>query len=104
MTLAVHERTKLGIVGPNGSGKTTLLRLLAGELRPDSGEVVRRQGLILGRVQQDDRELLARDPTVADALYRSQAELELEAHRGELAAAAHEPRGCASSSASTTRR
>jgi ATP-binding cassette subfamily F protein 3 len=90
--LAVHERTKLGIVGPNGSGKTTLLRLLAGDLRPDGGEVVRRQGLILGRVAQDDRELLARDPTVADALYRSHAELELEAIAGELAGAAHDPR------------
>ena len=87
----MHERTKLGIVGPNGSGKTTLLRLLAGDIKPDSGEVVRRQGLILGRVAQDDRELLALDPTVADALYRSQAELQLERLAGELAEAAHDP-------------
>ncbi|HYV19776.1 MAG TPA: ABC transporter ATP-binding protein [Verrucomicrobiae bacterium] len=29
-----------GILGPNGSGKTTLLRLLAGLLRPDSGQVI----------------------------------------------------------------
>jgi ATPase subunit of ABC transporter with duplicated ATPase domains len=28
-----------GLVGENGAGKTTLLRLLAGELRPDSGHV-----------------------------------------------------------------
>ena len=91
MTLAVHERTKLGVVGPNGSGKTTLLRLLAGELRPDRGEVVRKQGLVLGRVEQDDRGLLALDPTVADALYRSHAELQLERLAGELAAAAHDP-------------
>ena len=74
----MHERTKLAIVGPNGSGKTTLLRLLSGDLRPDAGEVVRKQGLVLGRLEQDDRELLRLDPTVADALYRSQAELELE--------------------------
>jgi ATP-binding cassette subfamily F protein 3 len=91
VTLAVHERTKLGVVGPNGSGKTTLLRLLAGDLKPDSGEVVLRQGLVLGRLAQDDRELLALDPTVADALYRSQAELQLEALAGELADAAHDP-------------
>jgi iron complex transport system ATP-binding protein len=28
-----------GIVGPNGAGKSTLTRVLAGELRPDMGEV-----------------------------------------------------------------
>jgi ATP-binding cassette, subfamily F, member 3 len=78
-------------VGPNGSGKTTLLRLLAGELRPDSGEVVRKQNLVLGRLAQDDRELLRLNPTVADALYRSQAELELERLAGELAEAAADP-------------
>jgi ATPase subunit of ABC transporter with duplicated ATPase domains len=91
VTLAVHERTKLAIVGPNGSGKTTLLRLLSGDLKPDSGEVVRKQGLVLGRLAQDDRDLLRLDPTVADALYRSPAELELERLAGELAEAAHDP-------------
>src|SRR5664280_2521743 len=30
---------RVGVVGVNGSGKTTLLRLLAGDLRPDSGRV-----------------------------------------------------------------
>lgn len=29
-----------GIIGENGAGKSTLLRILAGELRPDRGEVV----------------------------------------------------------------
>ncbi len=29
----------VGIVGPNGAGKTTLFRLIAGEEKPDSGEI-----------------------------------------------------------------
>jgi ABC-2 type transport system ATP-binding protein len=30
----------VGVIGPNGAGKTTLLSVLAGDLRPDAGEIV----------------------------------------------------------------
>lgn len=39
VSLRVRPGETLGIVGPNGSGKSTLLQLLAGLLRPHSGEV-----------------------------------------------------------------
>jgi ABC-2 type transport system ATP-binding protein len=37
--LAVYPKEVYGLLGPNGSGKTTTLSMLAGILRPDSGEV-----------------------------------------------------------------
>ncbi|MBF0401778.1 MAG: ATP-binding cassette domain-containing protein [Magnetococcales bacterium] len=41
------------LVGRNGMGKTTLMKLLAGELQPDSGEVVRQRGLRVARLEQE---------------------------------------------------
>ncbi|HHD15808.1 MAG TPA: ABC-F family ATP-binding cassette domain-containing protein [Euryarchaeota archaeon] len=41
-TLIINEGDRTGVVGPNGSGKTTLIRLLMGELKPDSGNLVSR--------------------------------------------------------------
>ena len=35
------ERGLIGLVGPNGCGKSTLLRLIAGELEPASGNILR---------------------------------------------------------------
>jgi ATP-binding cassette subfamily F protein uup len=43
--LVLSPGTRLGLLGPNGSGKSTLLRVLAGELEPDAGTVVRADGL-----------------------------------------------------------
>ncbi|MEV0321484.1 ribosomal protection-like ABC-F family protein [Streptomyces sp. NPDC050658] len=50
--LAAGERT--GIIGENGSGKTTLLRLLAGQERPDQGEIVVQADGGVGYLPQDE--------------------------------------------------
>jgi branched-chain amino acid transport system ATP-binding protein len=39
VALEVREGETHAIIGPNGAGKTTLIAQLAGELRPDAGEV-----------------------------------------------------------------
>jgi len=46
--LVLHEREILGVIGPNGAGKTTLFRLIAGSVRPTSGEVRLREQAVTG--------------------------------------------------------
>lgn len=41
VSLQIAEGTILGLLGPNGAGKTTLIKILAGLLRPDSGNARR---------------------------------------------------------------
>jgi branched-chain amino acid transport system ATP-binding protein len=40
VSFSVEEGTIVGLIGPNGAGKTTLFNLVAGALRPDSGQIV----------------------------------------------------------------
>ncbi|MDI3297677.1 MAG: ABC-F family ATP-binding cassette domain-containing protein [Bacillota bacterium] len=92
VSLAVEPRQRIGVVGRNGEGKSTLLRLMAGELLPDAGRVLRREGLRLRHVRQDAGSLDRRTPWErAEAAFaelrRLEAELrELEAELGRGAA------------------
>ena len=52
-TCTVLRDDRLAIVGENGCGKTTLLRLLAGELQPDEGSVVRGDTVKVGFFTQE---------------------------------------------------
>src|SRR6185437_12549148 len=38
VSLTVRPEEVFGLVGPNGSGKTTLIKILAGLIRPSSGD------------------------------------------------------------------
>jgi ATPase subunit of ABC transporter with duplicated ATPase domains len=65
VTFRVGEGTKMALVGANGCGKTTLLRILAGDISPNSGSVVRqgsvgvmRQFIGTGRGVSTVRDLL----------------------------------------------
>lgn len=39
LTIDIHGGSVTGLVGPDGAGKTTLMRMLAGLLKPESGEI-----------------------------------------------------------------
>ncbi|OGR33066.1 MAG: ABC transporter ATP-binding protein [Desulfuromonadales bacterium GWC2_61_20] len=51
--LTIEPGERLCLLGRNGCGKSTLLKLLAGELRPDGGEILRPQGLKVALVTQE---------------------------------------------------
>ena len=51
-TFAIEPGDCLAIVGPNGAGKSTLLSILAGELEPTAGCIVRRKGLQVASAEQ----------------------------------------------------
>jgi ATP-binding cassette subfamily F protein uup len=55
VSFTVSEGDRIGLIGPNGSGKSTLLRILAGDVRPDSGEIAARKRIRLSYVEQDSK-------------------------------------------------
>ena len=52
-SLQVEAGDRICLFGRNGTGKSTLLHLINGDLLPDGGEIIRRQGLRSAYVAQD---------------------------------------------------
>jgi ATP-binding cassette subfamily F protein 3 len=76
----IQAGQKIGLVGLNGAGKSTLLKIIAGEIKPDSGAVFRARETRIGYLAQQP----ALDPTrtvwqealsAATELLRVEAEL-----------------------------
>lgn len=40
VSLHIKKNTVYGLLGPNGAGKSTTLKMIAGMLRPSSGEIL----------------------------------------------------------------
>ena len=52
-TLQIEAGDRIGLLGRNGSGKSTLMKLLAGDVAPDSGEILRSGEVRTAMLPQD---------------------------------------------------
>lgn len=50
--LAIEPRERVCLIGRNGAGKSTTFRLIADEIEPDSGDIVRATGLVVSQLRQ----------------------------------------------------
>ena len=53
VNLAIEPGERIALIGRNGAGKSTLLRLLAGEHKPDDGEIRIEGGVRIARLEQE---------------------------------------------------
>lgn len=77
VNLRVEKGERISLLGRNGEGKTTMLRLLDGQLRPDSGEILRSSGLRVGYLPQEvPRDMSGQvQDVVAEGLARHQKDV-----------------------------
>lgn len=59
ISLQIERGEQVGLLGRNGVGKSTLLKIIAGELAPDEGDIIRQQGLRVAYLTQEVPQELA---------------------------------------------
>ena len=52
-SFTVGDRDRIGLVGRNGAGKSTMLKVVAGEIKPDEGQVAKSTTATIGYLHQD---------------------------------------------------
>ena len=93
LAFEVRAGERIGLVGPNGAGKTTLMQLLAGNDKPDYGDLYVRPGIRVSLLRQEPD--FAPDETMIDVVKSGLASLmelqhELEEAAQEMAEAEDE--------------
>ncbi|MGN0480879.1 MAG: ABC-F family ATP-binding cassette domain-containing protein [Lachnospiraceae bacterium] len=53
ISLGINQGDRIGVVGVNGTGKSTFLKVVAGILEPDSGKIVKGNGVKVSYLEQE---------------------------------------------------
>ena len=53
VNLQLDPGERVCLVGRNGAGKSTLMSVIAGEMKPDTGDVFRQPGALFARLTQE---------------------------------------------------
>ncbi len=53
VSLSIEMGERVCLLGRNGTGKSTLMKIVAGEIQPEDGELVVRQGARIARLEQE---------------------------------------------------
>ena len=81
LDVSIAAGDRLCVVGSNGKGKTTLLKLLAGYLRPASGEIALSPGVERGVFEQTNVSSLNPETTVEEEILFSHPDLDRQSAR-----------------------
>ena len=63
VTLQIERRERVCLVGRNGAGKSTLLKIIGREIIPDSGEVIREQGVRITLARPGSFRCISQEPS-----------------------------------------
>lgn len=58
LTIKIPRNAIVGIIGPNGVGKSTLFRMITGQEKPDSGEIIIGESVKIAYVDQSHEDLV----------------------------------------------
>ena len=75
VTFRLGSGDRVGLVGKNGAGKSTMLKILAGDFKPDSGQIATEKEVRMGFLRQDIDFELGR--TVLEEAYEAFIEIKI---------------------------
>ena len=70
VTFRLGSGDRVGLVGKNGAGKSTMLKILAGDFKPDSGQIATEKEIKMGFLR---RRFVACRPFCRQRVARSEA-------------------------------